>query len=52
MVQALDDAPETVAKLLALLTESNIKIVKTHLAFVTHYVQPMFNLILPVSKST
>ena len=33
MVQVLDYAPETVGKLLSLLTESNMKVIKTQLAF-------------------
>ena len=45
MVQVLDDAPETVNKLLSLLTESNMKVIKTQLAFVAHYMQPIFDLI-------
>ena len=49
MVKALDDAPETVGKLLAL---NNIKVIKTQLAFVAHYMQPIYDLIASFQKQT
>ena len=52
MVQVLDDAPETVGKLLSLLTESNMKVIKTQLAFVAHYMQPIFDLIGSFQKQS
>ena len=45
MVQVLDDAPETVGKLLSLLTESNMNVIKTQLAFVAQVMHPIFDLI-------
>ena len=45
MVQVLDDVPETIGKLLLLLIESNMKVIKTPLAFAAHKMQPIFDLI-------
>ena len=52
MVKALDDTPETVGKLLALLTDNNMKVIKTQLAFVAHYMQPIYDLIASFQKQT
>ena len=52
MVKALDDAPETVGKLLALLTDNNVKVIKTQLAFVAHYMQTIYDLIASFQKQT
>ena len=52
MVKALDDAPETVGKLLALLTDNNMKVIKTWLAFVAYYMQPIYDLIASFQKQT
>ena len=51
-VKTVDDAPETVAKVLAFLTDSNTKVIKTQLAFVAHYIQPKYDLIASFQKQT
>ena len=47
-----DDVLETVAKLLAPLTDSNVKAIKVQLCFVAQHMQPIYDLIASFPKQT